>query len=143
MLMLDVIAKIWSLRDHRYAVQVVKHDYRHRESRKFLGEPQSSYDKKNWSSMIIFHNEKFAQLTPDFVNTASGLTLHQFRWLQDDKLIGELPRRCNHLVGYDGHADDVALAHFTLGGYFADYGGCAYADEWHSEQRAMNYAGAR
>lgn len=143
MLMRDDIAKLWSLRDDRYAIQVVKHDHRPRESRKFLGEPQSAYDKKNWSSVIIFNNEKCAQLTPDFVNSASGLTLHQFRWLQDEKLIGELPHRWNHLVGYDGKADDVALVHFTLGGpYFAEFGGCEYADEWRSEQRAMNYAGA-
>ncbi|NBR29730.1 MAG: aminotransferase class V-fold PLP-dependent enzyme, partial [Betaproteobacteria bacterium] len=34
----------------------------------------------------------------DYVNTASGLELHQFKWLGDDSLIGELPHRWNHLV---------------------------------------------
>ena len=30
-------------------------------------------------------------MTPEFVNTASGLELHQFKWLGDDELIGALP----------------------------------------------------
>lgn len=144
MLMLDDIAKLWSLRDDRYAVHVVRHDHRPCESRKFLGEAQSSYDNENWSSVVIFSNEKCYQLTPDFLNSVSGLTLPQFRWRQDDKLIGDLPRRWNQLVGYDSRADDLALVRFTRGGpCFAEHGGCEYADEWRSERRAMAYAGAR
>ena len=56
MLMLDDIAKLWALRDDRYAVQVVKHDHKPRESIKFLKQPQSKYEKKNWSSVILFNN---------------------------------------------------------------------------------------
>ncbi len=143
MLMLDDIAKLWSLRDDRYAVQVVQHDHRPREERKFLGEPQSAYGKKNWSSVMIFNNERCAQLTPEFVNQASGLALHQFHWLQSDELIGSLPRRWNHLVGYDKPSSEVSLVHYTLGGpYFVDFENCEYAGEWRSERLAMNYAGA-
>ena len=142
MLMQDDIARLWSLRDERFAVQVVKHDHRPRETRKFLGEPQSSYEKKNWSSVIIFNNDKCRQLTPEFVSNESGLTLHQFKWLESDGLIGELPHRWNHLVGYDSPSAEVSLVHFTLGGpYFEEFGNCEYADEWRSELSAMNYAG--
>ena len=142
MLMLDDICRLWSLCDERYAIQVVKHDHRPKEDRKFLGEPQSKYEKKNWSSVIIFNNELCTQLTPDFVNEASGLELHQFRWLQSDELIGALPPRWNHLVGYDKPSRDVSLVHFTLGGpYFSEFEGCEYAEEWRRERQSMNSAG--
>ncbi len=39
-----------ALRDDRYAVQVAKHDYVPKEKTKFLGQVQTKYEKKNWSS---------------------------------------------------------------------------------------------
>jgi hypothetical protein len=141
MLMLDDIARLWQLRDERYAVQVVKHDHRPREARKFLGEPQTAYAKKNWSSVMLFNNSLCRALTADYVNRASGLELHQFKWLDSDDLIGELPSQWNHLVGYDAPRRGVSLAHFTLGGpYFAAFAGCEYAAEWRAEREAMLFA---
>jgi hypothetical protein len=35
------------------------------------------------------------------LNTASGLELHQFKWLENDALIGEIPPRWNLLVDYE------------------------------------------
>ena len=138
MLMLDDIASLWALRDERYAVMVVKHDHVPKETKKFLGEPQTKYEKKNWSSVMLFNNAKCKALTPDTVNTASGLELHQFKWLNDDGLIGALPSRWNHLVGYDAPRADAALVHYTLGGpYFSDFANCEYAPQWRSERDAM------
>ncbi|MGH8617881.1 MAG: glycosyltransferase [Burkholderiales bacterium] len=138
MVMLDDVAKLWSQRDERYAVMVVKHDHRPRETVKFLGEPQTAYAKKNWSSVMLFNNARCAALTPDYVNTASGLELHQFKWLAGDELIGELPDRWNHLVGYSAPRPDAALVHFTLGGpYFPEFRDCEYADAWRGERDAM------
>lgn len=138
MLMLDDISKLWALRDERFAVQVVKHDHRPRESRKFLGEPQTAYGKKNWSSVMLFNNQRCRALTADYVNLASGLDLHQFKWLKDDTLIGSLPKRWNHLVGYDAPRPDVSLAHFTLGGpYFAEFSECEFSVQWREECEAM------
>ena len=138
MVMLDDVAKLWALRDERYAVMVVKHDHRPRETRKFLGEPQTAYAKKNWSSVMLFNNARCAALTPDYVNAASGLELHQFKWLASDDLIGALPDRWNHLVGYSPPRADAALVHFTLGGpYFPDFRDCEYADAWRGERDAM------
>lgn len=144
MLMRDDVAKLWELRDERYAVQVVKHDHRPRETVKFLGAPQTPYAKKNWSSVMLFNNARCRALTPDYVNTASGLELHQFKWLETDAMIGALPRRWNHLVGYDAPGEDIALAHFTIGGpYFAQFADCPLADEWRAEREAMLYAVAK
>lgn len=144
MLMLDDIARLWDLRDARYAVQVVKHDHQPRETVKFLGAAQTPYAKKNWSSVMLFNNARCKALTPDYVNTASGLELHQFKWLESEELIGALPRRWNHLVGYDVPGGDISLAHYTIGGpYFPEYADCPLADEWRAERDAMLYALAR
>ncbi len=134
MLVLDDIVKLFDLRDERYAVMVVKHEHVPRETTKFLNEPQTPYPKKNWSSLMLFNNERCRALTPEYVNTASGLELHQFKWLAGDDLIGAIPSRWNHLVGYDPPRADAAIVHHTLGGpYFNEYHNCEYADEWRNE----------
>ena len=141
MLMTGDIAGLWSMRDPQYAVQVVKHDHRPVETRKFLGTEQTAYEKKNWSSVMLFNNALCRRLTPAYVNAATGLELHQFKWLANDALIGALPGRWNHLVGYDAPCGDVSLAHFTIGGpYFPAYANCEYADAWREERDAMLFA---
>lgn len=143
MLMLDDVAKLWALRDERYAVMVVKHEHLPKEERKFLNEPQTKYEKKNWSSVMLFNNARCRALSPEYVNAASGLDLHQFKWLADDSLIGALPSCWNHLVGYNAPRADAALVHYTLGGpYFKEYSGCEYSKEWFSTRDAMLHAGA-
>jgi len=138
MLMRDDVANLWRLRDDRYAVMVVKHDHVPRETVKFLGEPQSKYEKKNWSSVMLFNNARCRALTPEYVNQASGLELHQFKWLGGEDLIGALPGRWNHLVGYNPPRPDAALVHYTLGGpYFDAYRECEYSREWFAEREAM------
>ncbi|MFN9573323.1 MAG: glycosyltransferase [Betaproteobacteria bacterium] len=94
MLMRDDIAGLWALRDERYAVMCVKHDHQPKEDTKFLGAVQTKYEKKNWSSVMLFNNARCRALTPDYVNRATGLELHQFKWLSNDNLIGSLPPRC-------------------------------------------------
>jgi hypothetical protein len=138
MLMLEDIANLWKLRDDRYAVMVVKHNHVPNETVKFLGEPQSRYEKKNWSSVMLFNNARCRALTPEYVNRASGLELHQFKWLGNDDLIGPLPDRWNHLVGYNMRRRDAALVHYTLGvPCFDEYQNCEYAREWFAERDEM------
>lgn len=138
MLVLDDIARLYALRDERYAVMVVKHDHVPKEARKFLDQPQTPYQKKNWSSVMLFNNARCRALTPQYVNAATGLELHQFKWLGDDSLIGGLPECWNHLVGYHPPRRGMALVHYTLGGpYFHEYRDCEYAEEWRREQQAM------
>lgn len=141
MLVRDDVAKLWSCQDDRYAVQVVKHHQTVTETSKFLGAPQLAYDKKNWSSVMLFNNQRCSSLTPEYVNTASGLELHQFKWLGNDELIGALPDRWNHLVGYSPPSADVAIAHFTKGGpWFERWRDCEFAGEWFREQTRMMHA---
>lgn len=143
MLARDDIAKLWALRDERYAVQVVQHAHVPREHTKFLNQPQTKYEKKNWSSVVLFNNARCKVLTPDYVNRATGLELHQFKWLGDDALIGALPQRWNHLVGYDEKDPAAAIVHYTTGGpYFPQYRTCSFADEWFAERDRMLAADA-
>jgi lipopolysaccharide biosynthesis glycosyltransferase len=138
MLVREDFGDLWALRDERYAVMVVKHEHVPRETQKFLGMPQSKYEKKNWSSVMLFNNSRCTALTSEYVNTASGLELHQFKWLASDDEIGALPQRWNHLVGYNAPRTDAALVHYTLGGpYFPEYADCEYADEWREEEKRM------
>jgi lipopolysaccharide biosynthesis glycosyltransferase len=144
MLVLEDIAELWKLRDDRFAVQVVKHHHVPKEETKFLGAKQTKYGKKNWSSVMLMNCERCTALTPEYVNAASGLELHQFKWLASDDLIGEIPSRWNHLVGYDTPRRDAALVHYTTGGpYFDEYRDCEYAAEWFAERREMLRADER
>ena len=140
MMFRDDIAKLFEERDENYAVQVVKHDHKPTTSQKFLDMPQTKYEKKNWSSVMLFNNEKCKALTPDYVNTATGLELHQFKWLEGDHMIGDLDPRWNLLVDYDAYDENAGNVHFTEGGpYFVEHENCDYADEWRAMRDDMLY----
>lgn len=137
-LAVDDYSKLWALRDDRYAVQVVQHDHVPTESRKFLGEVQTQYPKKNWSSLMLFNNAKCRALTPQYVSTASGLSLHRFEWLAGDHEIGGLPHGWNYLVDYDPPAplETLSSLHYTKGGpWFPDCRNSGFADAWWAELR--------
>jgi hypothetical protein len=133
------IAELWGLRDDRYAVMCVQHDHVPGEQVKFLGEVQSAYPKKNWSSLMLLNCSRCTALTPEYVNTASGLDLHRFHWLSGDGEIGAVPDRWNHLVDVQPAPQAPAseggpsLLHWTLGGpWFRDLRsmGGPLAAEW-------------
>ena len=135
MLMLADVAELYRLRDDRYSAMCVKHDHQPADTTKFLGEPQTRYEKKNWSSVLLFNNAKCSTLTPEYVNTASGLELHQFKWLDSDDLIGPLPAEWNHLVGWSEPNPGAKLVHYTEGGpYFEPYRDCEFSEEWFAEE---------
>lgn len=136
MLVLDDIAELWKLRDDQYSVMCVKHDHKPREQVKFLNKIQTQYEKKNWSSLMLLNNEKCKTLTVDYVNSASGLDLHRFKWLNNEAEIGSIPSKWNHLVDYDDSlpVDHISNLHFTEGGpYFEEYKNCPYSEVWRSE----------
>ena len=124
--------------DPNAVVSVVKHDYKPRPEDKFLGNTQTIYAKKNWSSVMVFDNASCRALTPQYVNSASGLELHQFKWLPDEAWIGSLDPAWNHLVGEYKPNPDAKMVHFTLGTpCFAKFANCEYAQEWRDEKNLM------
>ena len=125
------------------AVLVCQHDYVPKTARKFLDQVQTKYPRKNWSSVMLFNNARCRALTPEYVNSASGLELHRFAWTED-AAIGALPLEWNWLVGEYAHNPAAKIVHYTLGGpYFSEYRDCDYAEEWFEESRRLNYAESR
>src|SRR5882672_1474626 len=119
------------------AVLVCHHDYVPKTERKFLNQVQTKYPRKNWSSLVVFNNERCTALTPEYINAASGLELHRFAWVAD-ALIGSVPLEWNWLVGEYAYNPDAKIAHFTRGGpYFDEYRDCDYAGEWFAEFESM------
>lgn len=140
MIVLRDISELWGYRDSRYAVQVVKHFYNPFEKEKYLGNEQDAYERKNWSSVMLLNCAACTALTLEYVNTASRLDLHQFKWLGENSedQIGELPSNWNHLVGYGKEMPNAALVHFTIGGpYFKEYVGVEHTNTWIAENLDM------
>lgn len=116
------------------AVYVCQHDYTPKNAIKMDNKVQTSYPRKNWSSLIVWNcgHESNRLLTTDKVNTETGAFLHRFQWL-DDKYIGSLPLQWNWLVDiYQEPQDGVPKAlHYTDGGpWFEKYKNCSYAQKW-------------
>lgn len=135
MLLRDDIGKLWDMRNSRYAIQCVQREYITRNSVKYRGTvleaPNESYPRKNWSSVMLMNCEKLSQLTPKFVEGATGKELHRFEFTQE---LGELPQTWNHLVGEQGYDPEAQLVHFTLGiPSFPSYRQCDYGDDWRLE----------
>ncbi len=137
------ITELWNQRDNKYSIMCVKHEHIPGEVKKFQGEVQSAYPKKNWSSLMLMDCSKCKELTVDYVNKASGLELHRFLWLRDDNLIGEINGNWNYLVGVqkEDDASNSKLSHWTLGGpWFNDQrtlGGASAAEWFASRDKAF------
>lgn len=135
MLCLSDLAELWAVPLDGAAVSVVQHDYTPRAEAKFLGQQQSRYPKKNWSSLMVFDNAKCRLLQPELINVCDGLYLHQFRWAES---VGKLDPAWNHLVGEYAPNPAAKLAHFTLGGpWLKGYRGCEFSDEWRLDWARM------
>jgi len=128
------IAELWELRDQTKAVQVVKHDYKTKANKKYLGNKNEDYPRKNWSSVILWNcaHPDNRILTPEFIQSQPGSYLHRFSWLTDD-LIGELPPEWNWLAIEYPENHDAKLIHYTLGTpCFKSYANQSMSSLWHS-----------
>jgi lipopolysaccharide biosynthesis glycosyltransferase len=126
------IAELWSLRDESKAVQVVQHDYKTKAVKKYLGNKNEDYPRKNWSSLILWNcgHPKNAILTPEFIQSQPGSYLHRFSWL-DDELIGRLDAEWNWLAIEYPENSNAKLIHYTLGTpCFKDYANESMSDVW-------------
>lgn len=138
------LCDIWEIakiaRTQMYSdVLCVKHDYTSKCETKFLGQKQTQYPKKNWSSLMWFnaHRSAVKRLTPDYVATATGMDLHQMKWAAD---VGEIPREYNWLVGEYPLDTNAKIVHYTLGSpCFSQYQHCDYSAEWFEELSRMTH----
>lgn len=138
-LFLDDVRKLFALADPQYAVMCVKHEHIPTEHTKMDGQLQTTYARKNWSSVMLFNcdHPANAKLDLTMINELPGRDLHRFCWL-DDSHIGALPSQWNWLVGVSKAADDIALAHYTLGGpWFPSWKGGPLDNLWLDERAAL------
>jgi hypothetical protein len=123
--------------DPKYALYCVKHYHSQakNEKRKMYGNEQFYYERKNWSSVMMFNCEHEAHkfLTVDDVSTKPGRWLHRMQWLDNyaeyqlgesdsnflasgEDYIGELSEEWNWLDGHSSADICAKNVHFTRGG---------------------------
>jgi lipopolysaccharide biosynthesis glycosyltransferase len=139
MVMLGDVAELWSMRDERYAVQLVKHEYKTRHPLKYRGTsmqcPNMDYPRKNWSSLMLVNCS-----APEWEIENSGKDAHQFKGFDPDR-IGDLPAEWNVLVDEGQKSENAKLLHYTAGiPVFPYYSGTPGADFWFSARQRMESA---
>ena len=133
------ITELFGWADEACTVQVVQHEHIPSEEKKIVGVIQQQYKRKNWSSLMLFPNA----LDPDYyfhdVNTRHRNWLHQFEWVNDDK-IGALPVAWNWLEGYSPAYYDPKIVHYTRGTPdLPGYENAHYADEYWEYAKAAGF----
>lgn len=127
------IKELIDLADPDKAVSVVKHNYKTKFKKKYLGNINEDYPRKNWSSVILWNcsHPKHKILTPSFIAQQTGKFLHRFSWLEDNE-IGELPIEWNWLaIEYEANPN-AKLIHYTLGTpCFKDFKETDMSDLWY------------
>lgn len=132
---LDDVAKLLELADPRYALMCVQHTPQTDTALKMDGQPQLSYARKNWSSVVLWNCDHPANRRLSLVDIQErrGFDLHQFYWLADSE-IGALPGEWNWLVNLEPRPIAPKIAHFTLGGPFTPgWHGADHDSVWYQE----------
>lgn len=134
------IKELWDLRDEKKALLVAKHNYKTKAKKKYLGNINEDYPRKNWSSVILWNcsHPKHKILTPKFIANQTGKYLHRFSWLNDVD-IGELPKIWNWLAIEYPKNIEAKLIHYTLGTpCFKDYSTSDMAEVWQDTYKRIN-----
>lgn len=134
------IKELWDLRDEKKALLVVKHNYQSKAKKKYLGNINENYPRKNWSSVILWNcsHPKHKVLTPNFIAEQTGKYLHRFSWLNDDD-IGDLPLAWNWLAIEYPINMEAKLIHYTLGTpCFREYSSTDMAEAWQDTYKRIN-----
>jgi hypothetical protein len=140
-LWLGDVAGLTGFMDPSKALLCVQHDYTPKETTKMDGAVQTSYPRKNWSSLMLMNcdHASVKKLTPEIVNTATGAYLHRMQWV-DDADLGALPVEWNWLEGWNERPAEgfPKAVHFTRGGpWFEQWQNVEYGEVWTAERDAM------
>lgn len=129
----DVAELFEQASDERLAVACVHHDHKPVEDVKMDGKVQTSYPRKNWSSLMLFNcsHASTRGLTPDVVNTETGAYLHRMQWAKDEE-IGSVDPTWNWLEGSSPVGSRPPnVVHYTRGGpWFDNWRHVQYGDLW-------------
>lgn len=146
MVVRDDVAELWKLIDPFKAVQVVKHNYKTKHKRKYVGTNMEAdnedYPCKNWSSVMIINcaHYNWRGITPKTVETMPGAYLHRFEFVEN-RFIGELPMVWNWLADEYGENAYAKLLHWTAGiPAWPKYKDAPMADDWRKYHKLVNQA---
>lgn len=112
MLCFGDVSKLFHLDMKGSWLACVKHEQNVTSAVKMDGRQQTSYPRKNWSSLMLLDCGKLTAWSKENVETKPASWLHRFEPIPDDK-IGEIPKTWNTLDWYDETTD---LVHYTEGG---------------------------
>ena len=133
---LEDINNLFNLKDDKYAVMCVQHDYTPKEETKMDGKQQTLYPRKNWSSLVLWNcgHPSNQKISKELINDpeTTGKYLHRFSWLEDHE-IGPIPHHWNWLAGWYKEPNDgnPKAIHYTEGGpWFENYRDCEYHQKW-------------
>jgi len=142
MLMRADISDIMREFDPSFAVQVVKHSYKTRNPRKYVGTEMEAdntdYHRKNWASVMLFNcaHNAWHGLSYSDVAGATKISLLQFRHV-NEAAIGTLSNAWNRLVDEGQSVDGAKVLHWTAGipGFpaYTDAPGAALWHEAHAD----------
>jgi len=127
------VGEIFACRDESRAVMVCQQRHEPREAIKMDGQVQTTYPRKNWSSLMLWNCGHPANrvLTTEAVSGWPGAWLHGFSWLKPEE-IGDLPHEWNWIDGVT--KGEPKAIHYTTGGpWFSDRQDVAHADRWRRE----------
>lgn len=132
------VSKLFTLAQPHNAVMCVQHQHQPKANvQKMDGRLQQQYFRKNWSSFVLWNcgHKANACMTPEKVNTMSGLDLHRFKWLPDHE-IGALPATYNYISGVSPRCDKPDAIHYTEGGpWFKECLDVPHASLWERERQ--------
>jgi hypothetical protein len=127
------------------AVGVVKHDYKTAHPIKYryteMESPNRDYARKNWASLMLINCEHPAwqAVTPESLNSWTGLELLQFKFLADSE-IQSVSNDWNVLVDENQSIDNPKILHWTAGiPGFEYYSNAPMADVWREEWKKTVY----
>lgn len=123
------IEELLEFYDETDAVSCVQHDYTPNTMTKMDGLQQTTYPRKNWSSLMMFNCEHpdTQKLSVEVVNTESPKYLHRMSWASS---IGSIPLTYNYLEGDYKYMENPKAIHFTNGGPWHETWNGDYGDEW-------------
>lgn len=144
MLMVGDIAELDAMFNPDQAVQVVHHDYKTRNPRKYVGTSMEcdnpDYDRKNWASLMIFNcaHPLWSDINPEYLETANKLDLLQLRGGVPYAEVGALPSAWNRIVDEGQPVEGAKVLHWTAGvPCFPHYRNAPGADLWFAEHDQM------
>jgi len=138
------LAELAAMFDPLKTVQVVKHQYKTKHPRKYLGTQMEAenpdYDRKNWASLMIINCANLRWPTAEQVAKMRKIDLLQFKYLPDDQ-IGELPIEWNWLADELGENPNAKIIHWTCGiPGFPEYNKAPHAKQWREAHALANYS---